>query len=215
MRKTFFYTGIVFLLIGLAFLIVSSYLQDIKQVLVNSTSDGWEISANLEEGKTYVLDIVSSNKWRTDYTGADVDVEQPVDMVITSPDGNETKLQAFLYAQLPSSAYYQSTLPVVVYVEYASVDSYSLQVDEHYPRVRFTTKQGGNYTAHIIEQTLNWTSGPPEKITVYIEVLEDQNSRGLFIQGGGILSISGVAVSVYGIRTTKKLKVRRRKKFKK
>jgi len=217
LRKTFFYTGILFLLIGLAFLIASSYLREIKQVLVDSTSKSWEISADLEQGKTYVIDIVSSDNWTSDFTRASPDTPdtQPVDVVITSPSGGETNLTAFFYGRLPSNSYYQSTRPVVVEVKYASVDSYSLQVDEHYPRIRFTTKQGRNYTARIIERTLNWTFGPPNNIMLYIEVIEDQNSRGLVLQSGGILSIIGVVVSVYGIRTTKKLKVRRTNKFKK
>jgi hypothetical protein len=186
-------------------------------VLVDSTSKSWEISSNLEKGKTYVIDIVSSNDWTSDFTEASPDTPdtQPVDVVITSPSGGETNLTAFFYGQLPSSSYYQSTRPVIVYVRYASIDSHNLQIDDNYPRVRFTTKQGGNYAARIIEETLTWTSGPPEKIILYVEVLEDHNSRGLVLQSGGVLSIIGVAVSVYGISTTKKLKVRQRKKFKK
>lgn len=215
MRKTFFYAGIVFLLIGLTFLIASSYMQEIKKVLVNSTSNGWEVSADLEEEKTYVIDITSSSKWRDDYTGAAPDMAQPVDVVITSPTGGETKLIAFFLARLPSSPPYKSTFPIVVEVEYVSVDSNSLLADQHSSRIRFTTKQRGNYTTRIIKQTLNWTSGPPAEMTISVEIIEDQNSRGLVIQGGVISFIIGVVVSVYGIRTAKKLKVRQRTKGKK
>jgi hypothetical protein len=215
LQKIFFYAGIVFLLIGLAFLIVSSQLRNIKQVPVERAFDSWEISVDLKGEVTYVLDIVSSNKWRDDYTDGLYETPQPIDAVITSPGGGETKLQVFFYARLSSSPYYKSTFPVVVEVEYVSVDSHSLQIDEHYPRVRFTTKQRGNYTARLIEQTLNWTEGPPKEITLYIEVFENQNSYTFFLQSGGILCLSGVAISVYGARATKKLRIRQTKKFKK
>ena len=211
LRKIFFYAGIVFFLIGLVFIIASSNLRNIKQVLVEKTSNSWEISADLEDEDTYVLDIVSGVKWRDDYTDGLYDTPQPVDVVITSPSGGETKLRAFFYARLPSSSYYKSTLPVVVDVEYVSVDSYSLQVDEYYPRARFTTKQRGNYTARIMERTLFWTEGPPQEIALYKEIFESQNSYTLFLESGGILCLTGIVISVYGARAIKRLRIKQKK----
>jgi hypothetical protein len=210
LRKAIFYGGIIFLIIGLAFLVGSSYLQNFNLVLVKKTSDSLEISAILEEKNTYVLDIVSSEVWRDDYTAGWYETAQPVEIVIISPNGNETKLLAFFLARLPSSSSYKSTLPALVRVEYLSADIQSLDVDKYYPRVRITIKQGGYYQFHIIEQTLNWTRGPPREIQLYREVVEIQESQAIFLQCGVVASIVGFVVSIYGARTTKKLRTRKR-----
>jgi hypothetical protein len=210
LRKAIFYGGIIFLIIGFAFLVGSSYLQNFNLVLVKKTSNSLEISAILEEKKTYVLDIISSEVWRDDYTAGWYETAQPVEIMITSPNGNKTKLLAYFLARLPSSSVYKSTLPTLVRVEYLSVDIQSLDVDKYYPRVRITTKQGGYYQFHIIEQTLNWTSGPPREIQIYKEVVEIQESQALFLQCGGVLSIVGFLISIYGARATKKLRIRKR-----
>lgn len=210
MRKKIFYGGIVFLLIGLVFLAISSYLQNFNLVLAKKISNSLELSATLEEKHTYVLDILSSEVWRDDYTAGLYEAAQPVEIVITSPNGNETRLLAFFLARLPSSSSYKSTLPTLVRVEYLSVDMQSLVVDKYYPRVRITIRQGGDYQFRIIEQTLNWTSGPPKEIQLYKEVVERQGSQAFLIQTGGILSMVGLVVSIYGVRTTKKLRIRRK-----
>jgi len=201
-----------FLLTGLVLLILGSSLQGIRQVPIESRSNSWEISADLEKEETYSLDIVSSEKWRDDYTGGAYETPQPSDLVVTSPNGGETKLQVFFYARLPSSQYYKSTLPAVVDVEYVSVDSHSLNVDESSSHVRFTTKEGGNYTARIVEQTLNWTAGPPEELKLYKEIIESQALSVFFLPSGGILCMAGVVASIYGARATKRSRIRQERK---
>ncbi|MEM3731306.1 MAG: hypothetical protein QW667_03620 [Candidatus Bathyarchaeia archaeon] len=210
MRKTIFFGGIIFLLVGLAFLLVSSYLQNFNLVLVEKVSNSLGMSAILEEKKTYVLDIISSEAWRDDYTAGWYEEAQPVEIVITSPNGNRTRLLAYFLARLPTSSAYKSTLPTLVGVEYLSVDFHSLDVDKYYPRVRITIKQGGYYQFNIVEQTLNWTSGPPREIQLYREVVEIQESQALFLQCGSVLSIVGFATSVYGARAAKKLRTKKR-----
>lgn len=214
MRRPIFYAGIAFSLIGLVFLVFSGYLQNFNRILVNKTSNSFEISMNLEEKSTYILDIRSSEVWRDDYTAGAYDTPQPLEMVITSPSGNETKLLAFFYARLPSSQYYTSTFPSLIEVEYMEVDSQNLEVDEYYPQIRFTVKHGGNYQAHIIEQTLNWTRGPPKEIQLYKEVIENQKSQAFFLQSGSILSLAGLATCVYGARAATKLRIRKRRNSK-
>jgi hypothetical protein len=170
---------------------------------------------NLEEKSTYILDILSSEAWRDDYTAGAYDTPQPVEIIITSPSGNETRLLAFFYARLSSSPYYKSTFPSFIEVEYVKVDSQSLEVDEYYPQVRFTVKHGGNYQAHIVEQTLNWTTGPPKEIQLYKEVVENQKAQAFFLQSGGILSFTGLLTCIYGARATPKLRIKKRRNLEK
>lgn len=214
MRKTLFYAGIILFLAGLTFLAVSSTMQNVKQVVVKNTYDGWEISVSLEKESTYILDIMSSAYWRDDYTDGAYEEPQPVDLVIISPDGGETKLQAFFLARLPTSPYYKATFPSLVYVEYESVDSDSLEVDRDYPRVRFTVKQDGNYTARIFSDTLSWYTGPPREIIIYKEVVENQSMYPIFLQSGGILCLAGVVISILGVRAHKKSRFKKRKQRK-
>lgn len=219
MRKALFFLGLTILLVGLIFLTISSIrnwrLEPIKTT-IKTTTGSWNVSENLTKGNTYVLDIMSSIKWRDDYTDGGYETPQPVDVAIFSPDEGQTKLQAFFIAQLPSVPGYKSTFPSLVYVEYGSVDSDSLDVDESYPQIRFTAKQGGNYTASIIEETLNWTRGPPREIILYKEIVENQNLYTNLLQNSGVVCLfTGAVISVWGARASKKIRIKLKKKVKK
>jgi len=214
LRKALVFFGLIILLAGLASIVIGSIRNTRLEPLKNST-ESWEISENLSKGNTYVLDIMSSYVWRDDYTAGAYLTPQIVDVVIISPDDGRTKLQGFFLAQLPSTPGYKSTFPSLVHVEYESVDSDSLDVDESYPQVRFTAKLGGNYTASIMSETLNWTSGPPREMIFY-QVVEDQSSSMVFLQGGGaVCFFTGAVISAWGVRTTKRFKVKTRRKAKK
>lgn len=214
MRRTLVFFGLIILLGGLASIVIGS-IRNTRLELLNNSTASWEISGNLSKGSTYVLDIMSSYVWRDDYTAGGYTTPQAVDVVMVSPDEGRTKLQAFFLAQLPSTQGYKSTFPSLIHVEYKSVDSESLDVDESYPQVRFTTKQGGNYNASIISETLNWTRGPPREMIFY-RVVEDQTSSKVFLQGGGaVCLLTGVVISVWGVRTTKRFRVKARKRAKK
>lgn len=207
LRKKLFSLGLIILLAGLIFVAVGS-IKNERLGPIKKSTESWEVSENLMKGNTYVLDVMSSTQWRDNYTGAVLyETELPVDMVITSPDGGETKLQAFFLARLPTSPWYKSTFPSLVRVEYGTVDSDSLEVDESYPRVRFTVKQKGDYTARIIEETLNWTQGLPREMILYIVVVE--NVYPIFFPSGGILCLVGIVVSVVGAKATEKKRLRK------
>jgi hypothetical protein len=202
------------LLVGSIFLAIGS-IRNVRLEIIKNTTESWNISENLTEGNTYVLDIRSSDLWRDYYTEGGFEEPQPVGMVIISPDEGETKLQAFFLARLPAWPY-KSTFPIIVYVEYGTVDSDSLDVDESYPQVRFTAKQGGYYTASVIEETLNWTTGPPREMVFYREVFQNQNSYTILLQSSGVVCLfTGIIISVWGVRATKKIRIREKKKVKK
>lgn len=214
MRKKLFSLGLIILLAGLTFLAVGS-VRNVKLESVKKTTESWEVSENLMEGDTYILDIMSSYQWRDDYTDGVYETPQPVDVVIISPNGNGTKLQAFFLARLPTSQWQKSTFPSLVHVEYRSIDFDSLEVDESYPQVRFTVKQGGNYTAIVREETLNWTRGPPREISLCEEVFENQNLYTVSLQISGLICLfAGLVISVWGARATEKIRIKRKKKTK-
>lgn len=214
MRKKLFSLGLIILLAGLIFLAVGS-VRNVKLEPIKKTTESWKVSENLMEGDTYILDILSSNQWRDDYTDGVYETPQPVDVVIISPNGNRTKLQAFFLARLPTSQWYKSTFPSLVHVDYRSIDFDSLEVDESYPQVRFTVKRGGNYTAIVREETLNWTGGPPREISFCKEVFENQNLYTIFLQISGLICLfAGLAISVWGARATEKIRIKRKKKIK-
>jgi hypothetical protein len=204
--------GLVILFAGLGSVVAGS-IKGTRLDPVDNVTSSWEVSENLSKGNTYVLDIFSSYKWRDDYTAGGYTTPQPVDMVIASPYGGLTKLQAYFIAELPETGY-KSTLPSLAHVEYESVDFDSLDVDESYPQVRFTTRQTGNYSARIVAETLNWTTGAPKEIIIY-HVVEYQDSWMIYLQGGGLVGLlTGAVISAWGAKTAKKIRTRR-ERFKK
>lgn len=203
------------MLVGLTFLAVSS-IRNVRLETVKKATESWKVSENLMEGGTYVLDIMSGNQWRDDYTDGLYETPQPVELMVISPNGGKTNLQAFFLARLPTSPWYKSTFPSLVYVDYETVDSNSLKVDESHPQPRFTVKQGGNYTAIVREESLNWTRGPPREMIFYREVFENPNLYTIFLQGSGLVCLfTGFIISVWGARATKKVKIKRKKRARK
>ncbi len=217
-----FLFGIIILLTGLTFLIVSASLQNVRKVTVKSELNSWEVSENLTKGNTYIVDITSTYYWRDNYTAGEYTEPQPIDVLIVSPNRNITKLQAFFYARPSTSPYYTSTFPSLVFVEYGQVDSDSLEVDESYLKIRFTVKQSGNYSTRIlhVNETVGpnewaelaepnkWAEGPPAEMIIYREVIEGASP--FIAPSGGILCLVGVVVSVFGAKATKKLAVKKK-----
>jgi hypothetical protein len=172
-------------------------------------------------GHTYVLDIHSSYQWRNDWDAhvGGYDYPQPVEVVMISPDGNESELLAFFYAVAPTSGSNYSVpgaLPSFVQVEYKSVDHKSLSVDTTYPQARFTVISGGNYTARVNGQTINWTSGPPGEMIFEEEVVENPNSFTNLLEISGVAClVPGAVISVWGARASKKIRIKRNRGVKK
>jgi hypothetical protein len=217
LRKVLLFLGLTILLVGLVLLGFGS-ARNKKLELLTSSTNSWEVSANLTRGHTYVMDIYSSYQWRNDWTAAGgYDTSQPVDVEIISPDGNKTELQAFFYATDPIvAANYTvpSPLPSFVEVEYSSVDHDSLDVDTSYPQARFTVKKEGNYTARILPLTddmLTWTSGPPREMVFEEEVTENPSSFTNLLEGSGVVCLfTGAVVSVWMARASKRTRTGRK-----
>jgi hypothetical protein len=218
LRKVLFFSGLTILLTGLVLLSIGS-VRSVTLTKLTVTSNSWQVSQNLTEGHTYVLDIYSSAKWRDDWDAAGgYDNPQPVEVVIISPDGGETELQAFFYAEVPSSSGpygVRGALPSFVQVEYKSVDYDSLHVDASYPQARFIVEIGGNYTAEIVEKTLNWTSGPPEKMIFEEEITENPNLFTSLLESSGVACLfTGAIISAWGARASKKISIKQTRKSK-
>lgn len=214
LRKVLVFVGLTILLVGLVLLGFGS-VRNKKLEQLTSSTNSWEVSGNLTRGHTYVMDIYSSYQWRNDWTVAGgYDSSQPVEVEIISPDGNKTELQAFFYATAPINAgnyTVPSPLPSFVHVEYSSVNYDSLSVDNSYPQARFTVKRGGNYTARVIGETLNWTSGPPREMVFEEEVIENPSSFTNLLEVSGVVCLfTGVVVSVWMARAGKKTRIKRK-----
>ncbi len=215
LHKILFYSGLIIVIAGLIFLLASGLFIDVEKLEIAKSSLSWEATANLEERKTYILDVFSSTQWRDAWTDGGYEEPQPVDVVITSPNNNSTTLQAFFYALQPTSTWYKSPFPLIVYVEYKTVDSHSIEIDETSSKVRFTVQQSGYYTARLIESTLNWTIGTPREIVFYEEITENQGIYPVLFQSSAFVCLLiGSVVSVWGVKTTEK-RIKRKRKVKK
>jgi len=217
MHRLIFLLGVALLVGSLVMLLVSSSMLTVKLVPLRKGDKGefnsWEISRELEEGNSYVVDVFSSDNWTEPFAQGFYEEPQPVDMVIIPPDGGEIKLKAFFYGEPSRSPYYSYYFrPKIVSVQYVSINSDSIKVDKNYSPIRFTVKQGGEYTVHIINDTLYWTEGPPKLIKIEKEVVEVQDLYPIFSHGGLVLLIAGIAVSVVGIKTKARKKVSLRKR---
>ena len=215
MWKRLLYVGLAVIVIGLT-VMTFSLARNVRKDPIENTTSSWSISGNLTEGNSYVLDIFSSDQWQDSYWIGGYTASQPVDVVIASPDSHDTKLQAFFYA-LPVSggSPYKSPHPIFVHVEYETVDYDSMEVDKTYPQIRFTARQGGNYTARVLEQTLNWSIGPPQKMVFYKEVFEFSYPNAILMQSGGVVCLfTGIAICAWAAKTTKKVKISQRKERK-
>jgi len=218
MRRILFLSGVALLLGGLTMLLISASMLNTKLVTVGKVH-GWEISCNLEEGKTYVLDVISSDNWTKSYIDGQYYLNPELvtlGIVIISPDGGETEINASFYGEPSPSPFYRYRFrPKIVSVEYISVDSDSIEVDMSYSPIRFTVKQKGKYTVCIINETLYWAEGPPDYIKIQREVVEIQEMYPIFNQGGGALFIVGIAVSIFGAKAKapRKSRIKRKKRY--
>jgi hypothetical protein len=215
LRKVLFSFGLIILLVGLIQLGVGSIrTAQLKQL--TSTANSWEVSGNLTAGNTYVLYIYSSYKWRDDFDAGEYTTPQPVEVVITSPNRANTTLQAYFYAELPTSESnisVRGALPSNVQVEYRSVDYNDLSVDASYAQPRFAVKSGGMYTAIVVEDNINWTSGPPENMIFEEEVVENPYSFTNLLQISGVACLAtGAVISAGGARTSQKMGIKRKTK---
>jgi hypothetical protein len=213
LRKVLIFVGLMILLAGLVLLAFGS-VRSTELEQLNSSINSWKVSGNLTRGNTYVFDIYGSDKWKDDWSAGGYTTPQPVGVVITSPDGGNTSLTAYFYATAPVSGVNYTvpgSVPTFVQVTYQSVDSNSLSVDTSYLQARFTVKNGGNYTARIIPESINWTSGPPYEMLFEEEVTENPGSFENLLEGSGLVCLfTGAAVSLLAIRARKGTRIKRK-----
>jgi hypothetical protein len=216
MKKVIIIAGITLFLVGLILLIIPFAMQEVKKLPIDNAKDCWELSRTLITRETYIVDIIASTKWQYDYSEFwDVFEDKPpsISMEIISPNGKKTELLGYFIAAPPSGPYL-GTRPSLFKTEYVSVDSSSLIVDESYPQIRFSVKYNGTYVIKILhgeDDSLIWTTGPPSKIIIYKEYVENRYSS--LVPIGGVLGLSGIVVVAVGITRRKEgIKKRRLRK---
>ncbi|MBS7270100.1 MAG: hypothetical protein KIH10_14845 [Candidatus Freyarchaeota archaeon] len=212
MKKVAFAAGIIFLLVGLTLLAFASVTRNTKKVQIDFVQNSWECYWNLTEKEMYIIDIKASEQWRYDYPQEDVPEDfTSIFIEIISPNKAKTRVQAFFIAA-PAQGMHLGTLPSLYRTKYLEIDSSSLMVDELYPQIRFSVKYNGTYTIQILNDggILNWTSGPPNKIILYKEIVV--NPYLTIIPVGGIVSLIGVVISAVAatsaVRASAKSRVR-------
>ena len=219
LRKVLIFVGLMILLAGLVFLAFGSVRSTVlEQVTTLPPSyKSWEVSGNLTGGNTYVLNIYASTEWETDWTEggySNSNKSQPVGVVITSPDGGETNLEACFYGSVGIKGPGYSEPGTVTYVEtiYESNNSTCLSVDTPYvgALARFTVLEGGNYTARVSE-AINWTSGPPGEMLFEEEVTVNPSSFTNLLEGSGLAFLfTGAIVLVCAFRASKEKRIKRK-----
>jgi hypothetical protein len=191
------YIGLILLLIGVVFLaIAETNLGNVKLVEVGLQDTVWYYATNLTSGRTYRIDIVSSDDWGKPFGDSTFTKAMPVNVTITSPTGGVTALQAYyLGLETTNPLYKLGTPPAIVDVVYQNVDDAAMRVEFPSSEIRFIAKQTGLYNVSVLQAGL-WSKDPPDRIIYYEEVAPNRNAYSILAFGGGILGTVGGATSV-------------------
>lgn len=191
------YVGLILLLTGLVFVVIGEVnLGNVKYVQVGLQNTAWYYAQNLTSGRTYRIDIVSSDDWGKPFGSGSFTTAMPVNVTITSPTGGVTALQAFyLGLQTTNPLYKLGTPPAVVDVVYQNVDDAALRVEVPSSEIRFIARQSGLYNVSVLQAGL-WSTQPPDQIIYYEEVAPNRDAYSILAFGGGVLGTVGGATSV-------------------
>lgn len=191
------YVGLILLLIGVVFIVVGEVnLGNVKSVQVGLQDTAWYYAQNLTSGRTYRIDIVSSDDWGVPFGSGDFTTAEPVNVTITSPTGDITALQAFYLGLETSNPLYKlGTPPAVVDVVYQNVDDAAMRVEIPSTEIRFVARETGLYNVSVVQASL-WSKQPPDEIIYYEEVAPNRDVYSILALGGGVLGTVGGATSV-------------------
>jgi hypothetical protein len=201
------YIGLVLLLVGIVLLAVGEVnLRNVNIVEVGRENDVWSYAINLTRGNWYGVDISASDDWGKPFGNGDFTKPMPVNVTITSPGNDTTRLQAFFYGLPSSSPYYKvGTPPTIVAVSYQNVDDVGLTADSLSAQIRFMPKQNGPYNVTVLKEGL-WSTELPDYILFSEEVVSNREMYSLLTTGGGALcAVGGIAfiASLFKSRNTK------------
>jgi hypothetical protein len=184
-------------------------LSNVNVVEVDRMESVWSASVSLTHGTAYGIDIQGSEDWGKPFARGDFTEAMPVNITITSPQGDTTYLQAYFYGLRPDSPYL-TVLPVIVEVRYQNADSAGLAIDYSTPHIRFMAKQDGYYNA-TVQQKGMWSTQPPDYITFLEEVIPNRETYSLVAMAGGALCTIGGIVFVVSFFKNRNVKRKSRK----
>jgi hypothetical protein len=171
----------------------------------------WNLAANLTEKKTYRLIIESAEEWGELFSQGLFDEPQPVNLTITSPNNNVTKIRTKFYGLPPTNPLYkEGQPPTIVDVYYDTIDGSSLEIIPSTSEIQFTVKKGGNYTVQILQEGLA-AREPPDEMCFAERVFESENVYRFSTLSGGSLCVIGCFISLWGYAG--KSRVKRKKKL--
>jgi hypothetical protein len=187
------------LLIGVVCLAVGAVnLANVKTVQAGIQYSVWSYTCNLTGGNTYGVNIESGDNWSAPWSSGAWDTAHPVNVTITSPNGDVTALQAFYYGEATSGLYKQGTPASIVTVQYMNVDYASLTVDYLASEIRFTVKQSGLFTVTVLQDGL-WSTQPPSYILFFQLVAPNSETYSLLESLGGVVATVGGITFIVGL----------------
>lgn len=186
-------------------------LRNVNAVKLEREDTVWFHAASLARGTTYGVDISPSQDWGRLFGNGFFTKAMPVNVTLTSPEGDTTSLQIFCYGEPSTSPYYQSGLgPAIVAVKYENVDSVGLTVDESSVNIRFTARQDGYYNVTVLEEGL-WSKEPPDYILFSKEVIPNGETYSFLAAVGGVVCAFGGVTYIVSLFRSRNSRRRSRK----
>jgi len=202
--------GLILLLVGVICLVVGAYnLSNVNVVQLDRLESVWSGTVNLIHGTTYGIDIQGSEGWGKPFKTGDFTQAMPVNITVTSPQGDTTLLQAYFYGIQPDSPYL-TVSPVIVDVKYQNADRAGLAIDYSTPHIRFMAKQDGYYNVTVQQKDM-WSTEPPDYIALLEEVTPNREIYSLVATAGGVFCAIGGIVFIVGLFKNRNVKRKSRK----
>ena len=209
------YFGLALMLIGVISLAVGEInLRNTQTSKIGQEYSVWSYACNLAERSSYGVDIQATDDWTLPFGRGDFRAPQPVNVTITSPDGDVTRLRVYYYSEPSTSPFYEIGIPAyIVGVSYLNVDVNGLTVDSS-EQIRFTAKQSGYYNISVIPESV-WSSDAPDYILVFEIAVPNRATYAFLATVGGVAATVGGVALVVGIvrgkpRRTREVANRRR-----
>jgi hypothetical protein len=157
----------------------------------------WEFTANLTARKSYRLIIYAPAEWNIPWAEVPDRDQMPVNMTITSPNGDVTKLEADFWGFAPQGNYRNGATDIVG-IKYFNVSS-ALDVALNLASIRFGVTISGLYTVRFLKEGVLVTYGDPGSMEFFEEVHLTIEAYNASVVSGGMLCLIGCVVSLWGV----------------
>lgn len=209
MKKWVLALAVIILLSGLILLSNSNLAkEDRRTVDINSAAENWQVSAQYPSGDDVILGITKGENWDLIFADpSNSDLEVSFNITVEDPNGGHSLYQIFYvgpgpqYTPDPGSMDYPMTMTKVEHLAGDCLTGDPQIMSEEL--IKFgRAKEDGIFTVKILRETL-WTSGTPESLTLYRELVKREFPQAyLFPWGLGLISV-GTVTTFLGIMSSK------------